>query len=234
MSRVKEPALADGRSVIDIVIGDGRSLFVDLLSSLLDERGYGSIVSVADARELLTAVEHRRPDLCLVDHRSLPGGGREHLLRELRVAASEHTKIVVMSRGPTPVEGATAESLDVDGLFDKRARLQSLLDGLDAVLVGECVTVASSAAEPPPREDGAWVRYLAGGLTPRERECLALLVEGRTTEQIQYTLSVSVMTVRSHIRSVLRKLGAHSRLEAASLAVRHELLTEDVVAPRAG
>ena len=51
---------------------------------------------------------------------------------------------------------------------------------------------------------------------------------------MQDALSVSVMTVRSHIRSLLRKLGAHSRLEATSLAVRYELLDDDVVGSWAG
>jgi two-component system nitrate/nitrite response regulator NarL len=70
------------------------------------------------------------------------------------------------------------------------------------------------------------IRDLAATLTKRERECLALLVEGVGTGEMASVLAVSELTVRSHIQRLLQKLGAHSRLEAASLAVRHGLLAE--------
>jgi DNA-binding NarL/FixJ family response regulator len=61
---------------------------------------------------------------------------------------------------------------------------------------------------------------LAGQLTPREREVLALLVEGATGGQISDSLTVSPNTVRTHIQNVLTKLQVRSRLEAAAFAVR--------------
>jgi PAS domain S-box-containing protein len=54
-------------------------------------------------------------------------------------------------------------------------------------------------------------------LSEREREVLALLAEGRDTGEIGEKLHISVSTVRSHVRNILRKLGAHSRLEAVAL-----------------
>ncbi|MCD2196106.1 response regulator transcription factor [Actinomycetospora endophytica] len=221
--------------MIDVLIGDGRFLYADLLSSLLTEHGYGPIVTIGGPDDLLTEVRRRRPSMCLVDHRSLAGAEHDRFLDTLIAAASDSTKIVVMSTGPALTQSArTADRPGVDGVFDKRASLQTLIDGLRSVLDGEVVTVAPIPVEPPTPEDVAWFRRRAAELTPRERECLALLVEGQTTEQIQRTLSVSVMTVRSHVRSVLRKLGAHSRLEAASLAVRHELLADEFGGSRAG
>jgi two-component system, NarL family, nitrate/nitrite response regulator NarL len=220
--------------MIDVLIGDGRFLYVDLLSSLLTEHGYGPIVTVDDPDELIAEVGRRRPGVCLVDHRSLAGAGHECFLDALIAAAPATTKIVVMSAGPAVTASTSTDRPGVSGVFDKRARLQTLVEGLRSVLDGEVVTVAATGSGEPTAEDAAWLRHRAAELTPRERECLALLVEGQTTEQIQRTLSVSVMTVRSHVRSVLRKLGAHSRLEAASLAVRHELLAEEPRASQAG
>ena len=74
------------------------------------------------------------------------------------------------------------------------------------------------------RSDDA--RRLAAFLTARERECLNLVVEGLDTSGIATKLGVSAATVRTHVQSMLTKLGVHSRLEAASYAVRYGLLDE--------
>lgn len=220
--------------MIDIMIGDDHLLFVDLLSSVLIERGYGVVESVSGPENLVAGVRRRRPRVCLVDHRSLPGRDRGRLLEELVAAASDHTKVIVVSTGPAGPAGDTAGGLRVDGVLDKRASLEALLDGVRRVLVGEVVTAAPVRAQGAASNEAAWCQRLAESLTPRERECLALLVDGRTTAQIERTLSISVMTVRSHVRSLLRKLGVHSRLEAASLVMRYDLLAEGLGTSRAG
>jgi len=80
----------------------------------------------------------------------------------------------------------------------------------------------------PPRLAGPLgsqeLRLLATYLTPRELECLALLASGFGTTLIARRLGVSTMTIRSHVQAVLTKLGVHSRLEAASLAIRYGLV----------
>ena len=63
-------------------------------------------------------------------------------------------------------------------------------------------------------------------LTPRQTEVLRLLEQGRSTNQIATELHLSVETVRSHIRHILRALGVHSRLEAVALTRRDRLLDE--------
>jgi DNA-binding CsgD family transcriptional regulator len=57
-------------------------------------------------------------------------------------------------------------------------------------------------------------------LTRREREVLALLADGRTTGEVAVALSISVMTVQSHVKNVLAKLGVHSKVEAIRSAWR--------------
>jgi DNA-binding NarL/FixJ family response regulator len=61
-------------------------------------------------------------------------------------------------------------------------------------------------------------------LTRRQAEVLRLLEHGRSTRQIAEELHLSLETVRSHVRDVLRALGAHSRLEAVAVARRERLL----------
>ena len=62
-------------------------------------------------------------------------------------------------------------------------------------------------------------------LTKREREVLALLVEGLSNKQIADKLVVSPSTIKSHVSHILAKLGVASRTEAAALAVRHRLVS---------
>ncbi|MGZ4595481.1 MAG: response regulator transcription factor [Actinomycetes bacterium] len=65
----------------------------------------------------------------------------------------------------------------------------------------------------------------AADLTAREREILQLIAEGLTNAAIARRLFISVNTVRNHVQSLLAKLGAHSKLEALSVAVREGLIT---------
>jgi NarL family two-component system response regulator LiaR len=78
------------------------------------------------------------------------------------------------------------------------------------------IQAARSASEgPQPGHD----------LTAREREVLALIVEGLNNPQIGERLSISVTTVRSHVSNVLHKLGVSNRAEAIALALRNQLVT---------
>ncbi|MDN3359438.1 helix-turn-helix transcriptional regulator [Actinomadura sp. DC4] len=82
------------------------------------------------------------------------------------------------------------------------------------------VSLASGGGEPA--EDGEGF-----GLTPREREVLDLIAEGRTNRQIAEELFISVKTAGNHVSSILAKLGVTGRLQAATTAQRHRLIRAD-------
>ena len=67
-------------------------------------------------------------------------------------------------------------------------------------------------------------------LTRRECEVLALLADGRTTQEVAQALSISVMTVQSHVKNLLAKLGVHSKAEAIRYAWRSGAISMPVVA----
>jgi DNA-binding CsgD family transcriptional regulator/tetratricopeptide (TPR) repeat protein len=85
------------------------------------------------------------------------------------------------------------------------------------------IELARPAAPPPASEPSA---AEALGLTAREAEVLELVAEGRTNRQIAETLYISVKTAGAHVSSILRKLGASTRGEAAAVAVRAGLLSQ--------
>jgi DNA-binding NarL/FixJ family response regulator len=107
---------------------------------------------------------------------------------------------------------------------------------VDATTLTAIITVVAAGYRLVPREDlageetGAWADpgdlsdELAGTLTSREREVLALLVEGASNKEIAHALTLSVHTVKFHVASLIEKLGARSRVEAVAIAVRAGLV----------
>lgn len=89
--------------------------------------------------------------------------------------------------------------------------------------VTRLANLARHAAKADPNET-ADARQLAAHLTDREWECLGLLVQGLNTTAMSATLGISPTTARTHIQSLLTKLGVHSRLEAVALTLRTSLL----------
>jgi DNA-binding NarL/FixJ family response regulator len=79
-------------------------------------------------------------------------------------------------------------------------------------------TVPSFSAEAPGHDDVTGLLVL----TPRELDVLRLLAVGHSTHEVAVLLGILPTTVRSHVKSLLSKLGVHSRLEAVSLLLRHD------------
>ncbi len=113
---------------------------------------------------------------------------------------------------------------------DVRDRLETIDQELARIarLTGAAGPAAPPARRPP---DAATVHRLAMHLTHREWQCLELLVLGLNTRAMARQLNVSITTVRTHVQSLLAKLGVHSRLEAVALALRTALLDQP---PRPG
>jgi two-component system nitrate/nitrite response regulator NarL len=114
----------------------------------------------------------------------------------------------------------------------KDTPLPRFAEGIEAAMRGEIV-VPTKVASPrvvrrTAEEESA--ALLAGQLTPREKEVLAQLVGGKDNAEIARNLEVSANTVRTHVQSILTKLGVRSRLQAAAFAVRHQV----VEVPNAG
>jgi NarL family two-component system response regulator LiaR len=105
------------------------------------------------------------------------------------------------------LKNVTADSLH-DAIVEARAGRSTLAPEAAQALI-------QAAAQPaPPGQD----------LTPREREVLALMVEGLNNAAIADRLVVSPSTIKAHVSSILAKLGVTSRTEAVALAVRHDLI----------
>jgi two-component system, NarL family, nitrate/nitrite response regulator NarL len=210
--------------VTSLVVGDDHAVFLDALSSVLAQRGFDLTITRSLA-ETVEMVGRKQPDLCLIDRHFAADDSVTAIAAML--AASPNTKVLVLSADPQTEGILAALQAGAAGYLHKTRGITALMAAINRVLTGEVVVdVPRAPSHPrPPGQDDA--RRLAAQLTGRERQCLSLLVEGLDTVAIARKLSVSQATVRAHIQSVLTKLGVHSRLEAASFAVRYHLLDDE-------
>jgi len=207
--------------VATLVLGDDHVVFLDALSTVLSQSGYGVGGVARSPAEMVALVRREQPDACLIDRNAAMDDGQA--IGRL-LAASECTSVVVLSANPSSEAVGRALDAGASGYLHQSRGIGALVAGLERVLRGEIVVDVPETAPPlrRPAEPTQALR-LAAHLTSRERECLLMLVEGLDTAAMVGRLGVSRTTVRTHLQAVLTKLGVHSRLEAASFAVRHRL-----------
>jgi DNA-binding NarL/FixJ family response regulator len=208
--------------MITLAIVDDHEAMREGLARLLAAAGLvvvGVAGTVASGRDL---VGLDRPDVALIDIR-LPDGTGIDLARQL--LAEDPGQAVVLYTGQTDAE------LLYDGL-DTGARGYVLKAGSADELVAAIERVAAGGSYVDPRLDrillGPRATEKVPALSPREREIMNLMAEGLTAERIGQEISVSVETVRTHVRNVIRKLQARNRVHAIALALeRGEIALSD-------
>ncbi|GAA3055646.1 response regulator [Actinokineospora globicatena] len=208
----------------DLLLCDDHTVFADALSTVLTQHGFtvrGVAATVAGA---VAALRGLKPDLCLLD-RTLADGDGVAALGEL-IKASPHTKILVLTADENPDTVTRALEAGAAGYLHKTGSVTALAQALRRALNGEVVVELPNRVGRTQSSEVGDAHRLAAHLTPRERQCLALLVEGASTVAMQRRMGISSTTVRTHIQALLTKLGVHSRLEAASFAVRNRLLVD--------
>jgi two-component system nitrate/nitrite response regulator NarL len=207
-----------------LVLSDDHGVFLDAMATVLSQHGYAVTVS-RTITGTLEAVQQRKPDVCLLD-RYFPGTDSMEVVGDL-LDASPDTKILVLSADPGIDGVLRALQAGAAGYLHKTRGIAAVTTAIDRVRHGEIV-VDVPRTMPRQRERGRDdLRRLAAYLTSRERDCLGFLVEGLDTSAMAARFGISQATVRTHVQAVLTKLGVHSRLEAASLAVRYQLLGPD-------
>lgn len=146
------------------------------------------------------------------------GGRRVGDVRNASVLRTVGTDIALLCR--------QVESIRTDEGVPRDVR--DRLATIDSELARIARLTGSAAAAPAPRlpDDAENVHRLAAHLTVREWQCLELLVRGLNTRAMARQLNVSVTTVRTHVQSMLAKLGVNSRLQAVALATRTGLLDQ--------
>jgi len=205
-----------------LVLCDDNRILCEALVSIFEARGHQVLAIATSTDESIAAVDRHRPDACLLDVRFPDGSG----LDAARTIRGHHpdTKILVLSCLSDPAVLSEAKKIGVAGFLRKDLRTDTIMNALDVVSAGGTAFGprysgrASWRMAAPARED------LLGALTPRETQVLRRIVEGQSTGQMAREMDVAPSTLRSYIKNVLAKLGAHSRLQAAAIASREPRL----------
>ena len=208
-----------------VLIIDDHALFRVGLQGLLEQRGIEVADAVASGIEGIQRAQELQPDIILLDLRMPDMGGLEVLqkLREMETSipvvmlttSNDEADLIKSLR--SGAQGYLLKDMEPDELVSalrdiengKNVVAQDLTDALARMVQGDANVVD---------DDGPF-----SDLTPREMEILCLLAEGQSNKLIARNLGISDGTVKLHVKAILRKLGIHSRVEAAVIAVEQGL-----------
>ena len=198
--------------MISVLIVDDHPVVRQGLRALLEVQDDIMVVGEAgDGRAAVSLATSLSPDIVLLDLK-LPGMDGISVLQPLSAAG---LRVLVLTSATDPAAASQAVRAGAAGVLYKDIDPDALVRAIRSVHDGN-VLLAPEAA-------GSLIRGSAANtLTPREREVLAGIAEGRSNREIARLLRVSEKTVKAHVSSVLAKLGVQDRTQAAVYAVRQD------------
>jgi two-component system nitrate/nitrite response regulator NarL len=204
------------------LIVDDHRLFAEAIHVALDDLGMSVVGVVGTGEEAVAAVGRTTPDVILMDL-ALPD---QSGLAAGRTILEQRPEAKILALTALNDRSAVDEALRIGfrGYLTKDTPVAQFVSSVRSVLDGHMVLphrLSPVGRRSPGEEEAA---LLASQLTTREREVLALLVQGADGRSVATKLGISRNTVRTHVQSILTKLQVHSRLEAATFAVRHRLV----------
>ena len=209
-----------GSSSIRCVVADDHPAVLDAMLRFLESEDDVEVVGHArDGERALRLITQQQPDVALLDIR-MPGLSGIEIARRLGEQASP-TKVILYTGNAE--RGLVLESLDIGvrGFVLKEAPLDDLVRAIRTVAAGE--SYIDPALARVITEPGATDRLPT--LTKRERDILRLLADGMRNEQVGRQLSISPLTVRTHVKNAMDKLEADTRTQAVASALRQSLIT---------
>lgn len=202
-----------------ILIADDHPLFREAMRRAVERAEPGaSIAEAENVAQMLAIVEaHPDADLLLLDL-SMPGAHGFSALAHIR-ATRPALPVVVVSAREEPMVIRRALAHGASGFIPKSADSDMIQRALRAVLEGETFDPFAHGAVRLDEAERELARRLAD-LTPQQFRVLTMLCEGKLNKQIAYDLDVTEATIKAHVTAILRKLGAHNRTMAVTLASR--------------
>ena len=216
-------------SALRIVLCDDHTLVRAGIRALIEEIPDAVIVGEAEnGREAVALAARHRPSLVVMDIEMRELNGIEATAQI--VAADPAVRVLILSMHATEDFVTRALRAGAAGYIVKDSVPLELRMAIEAVARGQ--TYVS------PRVSGALVAGLVQGrpagssseldaLTPRQREILQLIAEGRSTKEIAFALSLSVKTVETHRAALMQRLDIHDVAGLVLFAVRNKLIVVD-------
>lgn len=214
---------------IRLVLVDDHELMRQGLRALVDgHKGVEVVGEANDGRAALALVRTLSPDIVVMDVAMKDMNGIE-ATRQIR-AESPATKVIALSSHADARYVKAMLEAGACGYVLKANAYDDLHRAIEAARLGKSylcpdvtqAVIGGSMHSPSPAADAS-----ASSLSPREREVLQLLAEGRTSPEIGKLLFVATTTVETHRRNIMRKLGLHSVADLTKYAIREGLTSLD-------
>ena len=211
-----------GTGTIRVLIVDDERLFAELLRvAMTNASGIDVVDVVHDVTTAVRRMGELRPDVVLADYH-LPDGTGADIARTVRATLPD-TSVLILTGDPSVSTLSDVARSGAVGHLTKDRPFEEVVDGVRAASLGE-ILFAPSELQRLLLERDSRPRPLEP-LTARELEVLQHHAEGASTVQASEQLGISTATLRAHVQAILRKLGAHSRLEAVAEAARLGVIT---------
>lgn len=214
-----EDPVDDSVGLISVVIIEDHAAVAESLATALSAVDGIDVIETADNLQAgLSIVGVRRPQVVLMDAALPDGDGAE--AAPAVYERSPNSAVVVISGSRRPATAVQAIRCGATGYVSKVDPLKHIIAAVR--------TAASGGTTFTPEQIRAAINADAAGdataLSDRELEVLKLLAQGKSTDELAQLLTLSPHTIRNHIRNVLTKLDAGSRLEAVAVAHRQGLV----------
>lgn len=202
-----------------LVICDGNGILSEALAAALETHDSAvTAVATSTADDCIAAIIHDKPDVCVLDPHLPEAEDGLQVVCEIRDRCPG-TAVLVLSDLTDPAIWTQAGELGVAGSLGKDRSVSQIADALPVIAAGE-------AAFDPAPPNGASRPAAPFVLTPREEEVLRRIAAGQHTRQMAGEMDIAIGTLRTYVKNVFAKLGVHSRLEAAAVASRANLIGE--------
>jgi DNA-binding NarL/FixJ family response regulator len=202
--------------IIRVLLVEDHAMVAEGLAAVLsaepDVEVIGTAATVAAVTDLLADAD---PDVVLCDFR-LPDGDGAEVTAEV-IALRPDARVIMLTAAEAHDVAGRALAAGASGFLSKTEPIDEVVRAVRSVADGNAWFAPSVLAgvvagmRQPTQRPGV-------DLTPRELEVLELLAQGTSTQGMVDALVVSPHTVRNHVRNVMTKLGAHSKLEAVTIA----------------
>jgi two-component system response regulator NreC len=206
---------------IRIVLADDHVLVRQSLKSLLEREGHQVVGEGSDGQEAVRHVNSLHPDIAIMDI-SMPILNGLHAAREISKAFPK-TKTILLTQHDEDQYVSEAIEAGVKGYVLKNQVASDLLEAIRQVSRGQVylspgISAAVMEAYRSKSQPGK------DPLTPRERQVLQLIAEGKSTKEIASLLGISAKTAESHRTRLMQKLDIHETATLVRYAVRHGIV----------
>jgi DNA-binding NarL/FixJ family response regulator len=204
-----------------VLLADDHTIVAEGLKSLLADH-YDLVGTVADGSQLIEAVKALRPDVVVTDF-SMPVMSGLEALRRMK-ADQLDAKVIFLTMHSDARVASEALRAGASGFLLKQAAGEELITAIEDVLQGRTYLT-------PRLTKDVLANLSTGGseevaLTPRQREVLRLLADGKRMKEIAAILGLSTRTVETHKYEMMQALGLGSTAELVKYALKHDLTAE--------